>query len=337
MDVAKKAGVSVATVSRALNGRPRIGQETKEYILKIADQLGYSLPPCRPGPRPGRPPKKKKLALLYFIEQGHAEVQAQSTFVALRREVDAEAKLYDYCVDLHVLSSDENLPEPIVSGGYRGFLLVGVRPHPSVEDFLIKQPCCWLMNNPWTPTWGDHVMPDHREVGMLAANYLLDRGCTHPAIIKLGLMDRIQSLRVEGFAYATAQRRFISNSLAARVPLQTEYVVYPEVVYVDELIEDLKKMKPWPDGFFINCDYALAALYPVMIREKLIVPGKTVLIGCDNQPQNLRGITPYPATIEVHFELIGKLGVSQIAWRIQNKEISQRVRSHISPTLISLN
>lgn len=40
-DVAKKAGVSVSTVSRAFNNYSDINPETREQILKIAEELGY--------------------------------------------------------------------------------------------------------------------------------------------------------------------------------------------------------------------------------------------------------------------------------------------------------
>ncbi|MFQ5854159.1 MAG: LacI family DNA-binding transcriptional regulator [Anaerolineae bacterium] len=41
-DIAEKAGVSPSTVSRALSDHPRISQETKERIQRLATEMGYS-------------------------------------------------------------------------------------------------------------------------------------------------------------------------------------------------------------------------------------------------------------------------------------------------------
>lgn len=41
-DVAKAAGVSYATVSRALSGSPQIGSDTRERIIKLCDEMGYT-------------------------------------------------------------------------------------------------------------------------------------------------------------------------------------------------------------------------------------------------------------------------------------------------------
>lgn len=40
-DISELCGVSIATVSKALNGHKDIGQETKERICKVAKELGY--------------------------------------------------------------------------------------------------------------------------------------------------------------------------------------------------------------------------------------------------------------------------------------------------------
>ena len=40
-DVAKKAGVSIATVSRILNNQPGYSKKTKERVLQVIQELGY--------------------------------------------------------------------------------------------------------------------------------------------------------------------------------------------------------------------------------------------------------------------------------------------------------
>lgn len=41
-DVSKKAGVSIATVSRVINRNPNVSKKTKEKVLKVIDECGYT-------------------------------------------------------------------------------------------------------------------------------------------------------------------------------------------------------------------------------------------------------------------------------------------------------
>src|SRR4051794_41963472 len=43
-EVAKKVGVSEATVSRVLNGKPGVSQATRQAVLSALDVLGYERP-----------------------------------------------------------------------------------------------------------------------------------------------------------------------------------------------------------------------------------------------------------------------------------------------------
>ena len=59
-DIARLAGVSVTTVSRALNNAPEINSQTRERVLQVCREQGYPLQPAgsepslQPDPRAGR-------------------------------------------------------------------------------------------------------------------------------------------------------------------------------------------------------------------------------------------------------------------------------------------
>ena len=40
-DIAKAAGVSIATVSRVFNKKGRVKESTRKKVLEVADQMGY--------------------------------------------------------------------------------------------------------------------------------------------------------------------------------------------------------------------------------------------------------------------------------------------------------
>lgn len=53
-DVAKKAGVSVSTVSNVLNNKKNVGEETRDRILKLCEELSYKPNPAGKGLKSGK-------------------------------------------------------------------------------------------------------------------------------------------------------------------------------------------------------------------------------------------------------------------------------------------
>jgi DNA-binding LacI/PurR family transcriptional regulator len=115
-DVAKTAGVSVTTVSHALNGKGRVDPATREHVLQVVQQLGYRANRHARGLRSGR---SGSLALLLPVD---ADVQADEAlrldyYMRLAAAAAAAAFGREHALVL--------LPPTIVQTGLRGFGLDG--------------------------------------------------------------------------------------------------------------------------------------------------------------------------------------------------------------------
>ncbi len=73
LDVARKAGVSTATVSRALRGGASTSDSTRTRVVAVAQQLGYS-PPRRPKRRTAAPHEAQGLVLAELAEASFSEL-----------------------------------------------------------------------------------------------------------------------------------------------------------------------------------------------------------------------------------------------------------------------
>ncbi|MEZ4656256.1 MAG: LacI family DNA-binding transcriptional regulator [Caldilineaceae bacterium] len=95
-DVARQAGVSIATVSRVLANKPHVSAKTRQQVLDAVDALGY-----RPS-RAARSLRSKQTKTLGLII---SDIQ-NPFFIAIVRAVEDVAYQYDYTVVL--CNSDED-------------------------------------------------------------------------------------------------------------------------------------------------------------------------------------------------------------------------------------
>jgi len=121
-DVARRAGVSAMTVSRVLNERPGVGDDTRARVLAVAAALGY------------RPNK-----LAQALVTGRSQVLAVVSFdtahygpAATVFGVEQAARKAGYAVQINTLRSDDPLPardvvEALLSQAVAGLILAA--PH----------------------------------------------------------------------------------------------------------------------------------------------------------------------------------------------------------------
>lgn len=71
-DVAKRIGVSTATVNRALNNKPKVSKETQDMVLKVAREMGYT--PSRTASSLSRLPVRIGVIISCSINEFHNEI-----------------------------------------------------------------------------------------------------------------------------------------------------------------------------------------------------------------------------------------------------------------------
>ena len=91
-DVAKACGVSIATVSKALNGYSDIGKGKREEIRKVADELGY-LP--NSSARALKTKRTYNLGILFVDEARSGLTHDYFSSIIESFKVTAEASGYD--------------------------------------------------------------------------------------------------------------------------------------------------------------------------------------------------------------------------------------------------
>jgi DNA-binding LacI/PurR family transcriptional regulator len=121
-DVAERAGVSSAAVSFAMNGRPGVGEETRERILAAAEELGW-----RPSAHARALSEQRARAIGLLLERPLEQLEVDPFFVRFLAGVERTLARTDHALVLRV--SDE--PADVgayerLAGRVDGFLLCDV-------------------------------------------------------------------------------------------------------------------------------------------------------------------------------------------------------------------
>lgn len=202
VDVARRAGVSVATVSRALRDMPNVSQTTRDRVLKAAEELQYAASPLASGLVTGRV-RSVGVILPYAGRWFFAEA-VRGIAEALREE--------GYDLVLHVLADARRRREFFSSLPVRrrvdAVILVALPLDVREADLLrsLGVPMA-AVAEPMAGVHGDRI--DNVAAARLAVQHLLNLGHRRIACIG-GDLDGperfgIPGLRTEGYRSAMAE------------------------------------------------------------------------------------------------------------------------------------
>ena len=206
-DVARRAGVSISSVSNVLNNRTQqMREETRQRIVKTMAELNYRPPRCAP---PVADSATKMLGLM-------VPSIVNPSFSALAHELDTAARAFRHRLLLGICCRDAAEASAFIADmflhGVRGLIVAAsdVRKTHFVRAAeqgmtIISYDNRLAESVPPRARYFDSVSMDNVEAGRLAAQHLLDNGCRNIVFATESGLTLGRSHKILGFQSALAQ------------------------------------------------------------------------------------------------------------------------------------
>lgn len=292
--VAAAAGVSIATVSRVVNGQThRASAETIARVRRAIEAVGY-----RPNSigRALRSGESRLVAMLVAnLDNPAMATIAASTEAALR-----SAGYVMILCDTHDRADlqDEYLAA-MRAQTVQGYVLVVARESPGLADFVARgAPIVFVgRRNPLGA--GAFVGIDNRAAGAMVADYFWNKGLRRCGVLSPAAPSSASRDRAEGF-------RDRLRALGAK-PRGIGHWRAPGLRHLEIGYTAARAIGPreaWPEGLLCVSDQAAYGAYRAAREAGLDVPGDCLLAGVDGSSLN-SWLAPWLASVKVPYEAFG--------------------------------
>ena len=306
-DIARKCGVSVATVSKALNGQPDIGAQTRERICKTAKEMGYM---ANSMARALKTNRTYNLGVL-FVDEWRSGL-GHEYFSTMLEGLKAEAESHGY--DITFINSN-----------------VGTRPisylqhckYRSLDGIIIAcvdftdPRILELVQSDVPLVTIDHVFPGHTAVRSnnisgveTLVRYAYERGHRRIAFVH-GEDIAVTRGRLEGFRRACQE-------LGLEIP--EEYLVSSVYHDPDRCAEGTRKLlalEELPTCVLFSDDYSFMGAYDAILDSGRSIPEDISAMGYDGiNLARMMHLTTYSQQAAA----IGRVAVEQLIRQIEHPE-----------------
>ena len=331
-DVAKKAGVSISTVSYVINNDARIKEPTASKVRLAMKDLGYTPPShdTRRGPRATqKAAEKSERVVLLYVKMVRPMFMAP-IFASIAGGI--EKCLRDYQINLNIRfieSSQDLLNDTRCIQNVIGAILFAMPPDLAMKEAMGTLPCVNVLGNYSIDNFADSVGVDDELIGYLAARQLLKNGHRHCAYI----VDRDRYRREASFRHEIESAGGTVQRIESSLVIANENTHCVNRTKMEEVIVQLLSFSPRVTGVFSMTAMLTASAYPIMY-ECGIIPGKDIeVVSCNNEEVYMMNLHPRPAVIDTRAYDIGQRVVDQLLWRIKHPAFPLQ-RIFVRPELI---
>lgn len=303
-DVAREAGVSISTVSNALNGVDVLRPKTKQHILDVAERLNY-VPNLN-----GRNLKSQSTKVI-----GLFLTSIRGTYYNILADaVYQECKKYGYELNIFVSERADNMMANILGKRMDGAIILNKDIREKEIILLQKtQPPIVFLDRELQGERMTSVIFDSYHEGEMVAQYLLSIGHHTFAYIN-GASDNYDNMkRLQGFQAALIQAGIQFDEVDM---IEGEFE--KEVAY-ESMKQFVQSGRPLPEAVFAANDLSAIGAIKALIDSGIEVPEQVSVVGCDDiEIASL--VRPSLTTMRTSFEKQGTLAVQHLIALISGEE-----------------
>jgi LacI family transcriptional regulator len=276
-DVAERAGVSITTVSNALNQPSRVAAATLEKVLAVVDELGFT----------------PKAAAVSQARKGVGRIGVLAPFTSYESFRTRLTGVLTACAGRNVevvvfdLESAAGSFSPLLSslpasGRLDGLLVMGLPLEDAMAERLSRRNIPTVLVDSFHHSFASVNVDDERG-GYLAGEHLLGRGHRSFAFVSERLVPLHSPLDLQGHKRLAG---FVKALVDAGLPedalrhVQTSH----DIAGGRRAVEEMRTWDALPDAVFAHSDDLAAGVLAGLRDAGIGVPGEVAVMGYDDGP-----------------------------------------------------
>lgn len=310
-DIAKKAGVSTATVSRVLNYDMTlsVSDETRKRVFQAAEELAYKK----------RAPKRfvdQKIAIVNW----YTEKQELSDlyYFSIRHGIEERCKELGLNAEVYFYNDMEQMR----SEDIQGIIAIGKFSNEQVEKLAQLHDNLVFVDYSPDEEKFDSVVIDFEKATKTIIDFFVETGHEQIGFIGgreyvVGEKEPLEDLREKTFRSYMKEKGLYNEDYVFVGTFSTE----EGHRLMKEAIEQLKDQLP--TAFFISSDVMAIGSMRALHEAGIEVPERVSVIGI-NDISVSKYMYPPLSTIRVHTELMGETAVDLLIERLEGRRIAKK-------------
>ncbi len=307
-DVAKLAGLTTSTVSRVINNRGYISENTRKKVDEAMKDLNY---------QPNEAARSLRMKSTNTIGLIVPHV-SHPYFAELISNLEARAYEKGYkillCNSQCIHEREEESIRMCINHKVAGIILCSGSVALEVFDG-VDVPVITIER--FLDNGTASVECDNKQGGALAAEKLIECGCKHLLHVgNIGTISMPADMRTEGFKEVCERKK---------IPFAEIYTEDTQYYYMEyeEMLENILEKYPETDGMFVNSDVIAAQTLQTCRKRHIAVPEQLKIIGFDDT-NIARLTTPQLTTIHQPVKEMAEIAINLLHDSVAGKLVAKR-------------